>query len=255
MMIDDTVPRFVVEYDELVFITMSPKSISERKPRAYRSELRQQQAEATRSRVLAAAAELFAADGYARTTLAKIAAAAGVSAETVHGQGPKAALMIAAIEYAAFGLAGEENVFNLDVGRQLLAIDEYEQAVTFVVAAVTDVHERTAPLAPALFGGANADPELERYLNDLLASVNVQIRRILDAFGDRGWLRVDVPFDELVETTAVLCSVDSYLRITHHDGWSVDAYRSWCRRMLAEAVFHAPKSIRNGGYSSRIKDT
>ena len=200
MMIDDTVPRSVVEYDQLVFITMAPKSISERKPRAYRSELRQQQAEATRSRVLAAAAELFAADGYARTTLAKIAAAAGVSAETVHGQGPKAALMIAAIEYAAFGLAGEENVFNLDVGRQLLAIDEYEQAVAFVVAAVTDVHERTAPLAPALFGGANAYPELERYFNDLLASVNVQIRRILDAFGDRGWLRVDVPFDELVET-------------------------------------------------------
>src|SRR6478672_881560 len=128
MMIDDTVPRFVVEYDQLVFITMPPKSISERKPRAYRSELRQQQAEATRSRVLAAAAELFAADGYARTTLAKIAAAGGVSAETVQGQGPKAALMIAAIEYAAFGLAGEENVFNLDVGRRLLAIAETRKA-------------------------------------------------------------------------------------------------------------------------------
>ena len=74
-------------------------------------------------RILAAAAELFADAGYARTTLAKIAAAAGVSAETVQGQGPKAALLIAAIEYAAFGVAGEENVFNLDVGRRLLAID------------------------------------------------------------------------------------------------------------------------------------
>ena len=66
--------------------------------------------------------------------------------------------MIAAIEYAAFGLAGEENIFNLDVGRQLLAIDEYEQAVAFVVAAVSDVHERTAPLAPALFGGTMPIP-------------------------------------------------------------------------------------------------
>src|ERR1700754_1780061 len=138
-MIDDTVPPgFIAEYGALVFITVPPKSIRAKAARAYRSELRQQQAESTRLRVLDAAAELFADAGYARTTLAKIAAAAGVSAETVQGQGPKAALLIAAIEYAAFGVAGEENVFNLDVGRRLLAIAEYEEAVDFLVAAVTD---------------------------------------------------------------------------------------------------------------------
>jgi hypothetical protein len=60
----------------------------------------------------------------ARTTFAKIAAPAGVSAETVQGYGPKAALMIAAIEYSAFGVSGEENVLNLDAGRQLLAVED-----------------------------------------------------------------------------------------------------------------------------------
>jgi len=99
---------------------VSPKSISG--TRKYSSALRQQQAEATRSRILAASVRLFSTQGYARTTLAKIGAAAGVSAETVQGQGPKAALLIAAVEYAAFGVAGEENLFNLDVGRQLLAM-------------------------------------------------------------------------------------------------------------------------------------
>jgi AcrR family transcriptional regulator len=221
---------------------VAPKSISARAPRAYQSQLRQQQAEATRSRVLAAAAELFAADGFTRTTLAKIAAAAGVSAETVQGQGPKAALLIAAIEYAAFGVAGEENVFNLDVGRRLLAVDDSDEAVNFMVEAVRDIHERTSRLATALLGGANADPELERYQDDLLASINLQLRRILDAFHDRGWIRVDVPFDELVETAAVVCSVDTYLRFTHRDGWSVDAYCAWCRRMLTETVFVSPQS-------------
>src|ERR1700751_1184408 len=102
---------------------MAPKSISPRTPRSYRSELRQQQAEATRARIMGAAAKLFAADGYARTTLAKIALEAGVSAETVQGQGPKAALLIAAIEYAGWGVSGEENIFNLEVGRKLIAID------------------------------------------------------------------------------------------------------------------------------------
>lgn len=152
---------------------MSPQSISRKTSRAYRSELRQQQAEQTRSRILAAAAELFAADGYARTTLAKIAAAAGVSTETVQGHGPKAALLIAAIEYAAFGVTGEENVFNLDIGRKLLAIDDDKEAVDFLVAAQTGVYERTAQLALALNAGAGSDPELDRYLKDFIASINL----------------------------------------------------------------------------------
>ncbi|BBX01359.1 TetR/AcrR family transcriptional regulator [Mycolicibacterium moriokaense] len=220
---------------------MPPKSISKSEPRRYRSELRQQQAEATRSRILAAAAELFATDGYARTTLAKIAASAGVSAETVQGQGPKAALLIAAIEYAGFGVAGEENVLNLDVGRHLLANEDFDEALDLVVDTVTDVHVRTAPLAPALYGGANADPELERYLNDLLVSINSQSHRILEVFRNRGWVRADIPFDELVGTTTVVCSIETYLRLTRRNGWSVDDYRRWCRRMLAESVLVAPE--------------
>jgi AcrR family transcriptional regulator len=230
-----------VTYVAVVFITMSPASISTR-TRSYRSELRQQQAEHTRSRVVATAAELFAAGGYARTTLAKIAAAAGVSAETVQGQGPKAALLIAAIELVGVGVSGEENILNLDVGRKLIAIGDPQEALDFVVSVVTDVHERSAKLAPALFGGATSDPELDRYLNEFIAGINGQARRVLETFRDRGWLRDDVPFDELVETTAVLCSVETYLRITHRDEWSVDAYQAWCRRMLSETVFLAPQA-------------
>jgi AcrR family transcriptional regulator len=223
----------------VVFITVPPESISTQ-TRTYRSQLRQQQAEQTRSRVVAAAAELFAADGYARTTLAKIAVAAGVSAETVQGQGPKAALLIAAAEFVGVGVSDEENILNLDVGRQLIAIDDPREALDFVVSVVTDVHTRTAKLAPALFGGANSDPELDRYLDDFIAGINGQVRRVLDIFRDRGWLRDDVPFDELVETAAVVCSVETYLRITQRDRWSTDAYRTWCRRMLAETVFVTP---------------
>jgi AcrR family transcriptional regulator len=220
---------------------MPPQSISKRTSRAYRSELRQEQAEQTRSRVLAAASRLFAADGYARTTLAKIAAAAGVSPETVQGQGPKAALLIAAIEHAAFGAPGEVNVLNLEVGRKILAIDDRAEAIDFAVATQVGVHERTAHLAQSLFGGAGTDPELERYKTDMIAGVNSQIRRILNVYRDRGWLRPDVPFDEIVQTFAVIGSVEGYLRIVHGDGWSVPTYRAWLRRLLAETVFVPPR--------------
>src|ERR1700751_2894262 len=126
----------------VVFITVPPESISTQ-TRTYRSELRQQQAEQTRSRVVAAAAELFTADGYARTTLAKIAAAAGVSTETVQAHGPKAALLIAAVEYAGVGVSGEESIFNLDIGRKLLAGADREESLDLAVAFATEIHERS----------------------------------------------------------------------------------------------------------------
>lgn len=216
---------------------MAPQSISRTGARSYRSELRQRQAEQTRARVLAAAAELFTEHGYARTTLAKIAQAAGVSPETVQLHGPKAALMIAAVEYAGFGVAGEGDILNLDVGRGLVAIQDGGEALDYLLTAQVEVHQRTAPLAPALYGGAAIDPELGRYLEDLKASISRQFRRILSVANDRGWLRDDVPFDDLVETVAVIANVDTYLRITRDDGWSVERYRTWCRRMLTETVF------------------
>jgi AcrR family transcriptional regulator len=199
--------------------------------------LRQQQAEATRSRVLAAAAQLFATEGYARATLAKVAAAAGVSAETVQGIGPKAALLIAAIEYTTLGVAGEENVFDLDLGRELLDIQDPAKALDFIVDIQADIYERGAALGSALLGGATADTELKRYLDEFLDGVTLQIRRVLEKLADRGWLRTDVDFDELVETTAVLSGFETYLRITRRDGWTAQRYRAWCRRILAETVF------------------
>ncbi|WP_156618404.1 TetR/AcrR family transcriptional regulator [Mycobacterium sp. 852013-51886_SCH5428379] len=213
----------------------TPKSIAHA-PRSYRSDLRRQQAEATRTRIIEAAAELFAADGYARTTLASIAAAAGVSAETVQGHGPKAALMIAAVEHAAVGVAGEDNVLDLDIGRELIAARDRDEAVDLLVATQTRVHQNSARLAGALIGAAYADPELDRFRRDLTADVTLQVRRVLEIYRDRGWLRTDVPFDELVVGSAALGGIETYLRL-RDGGWDIDTYREWCRRMLRETVF------------------
>ena len=53
---------------------------------------RQQAATATRDAILGAAQDLFATQGYPRTTVAQIAAAAQVAANTVYARGPRRAL-------------------------------------------------------------------------------------------------------------------------------------------------------------------
>src|SRR4051794_16447790 len=67
--------------------------------RKYASAVRDEQAARTRSRILDAAAELFLARGYARTTMKDVADAAGVARDTVHAVfGGKPRLLTALID-------------------------------------------------------------------------------------------------------------------------------------------------------------
>ncbi|MET1071317.1 MAG: TetR/AcrR family transcriptional regulator [Umezawaea sp.] len=67
--------------------------------RGYRSEVRTRHAEDTRRSIVEAAVELFAEQGYARTSVAAVAAAAGVALNTVYTSvGGKSALIMAMSE-------------------------------------------------------------------------------------------------------------------------------------------------------------
>jgi hypothetical protein len=46
-----------------------------------------------------------------------------------------------------------------------------------------------------------------------------------------------VPFDEIVATSTVLSGIDTFLRVTRRDGWSIPRYRAWLRRVMAETAW------------------
>ena len=79
--------------------------------RSYHSELRAEQAQRTRERIMQAAAHEFGTSGYQATTMAAIARSAGVSTETVKAAGSKAELLIRSFE----------TVFALQEGADSLA--------------------------------------------------------------------------------------------------------------------------------------
>ena len=208
--------------------------------RPYRSELRQRQAAETRRRVVEAAAELFSRQGYQATTFAQLATEAGVSVETVQRHGPKSALLQAALELVSFGVEGETDLLATDLGKAMLQVSGTAELATLIGDAMLAINAPSAGLWVAVASAAQGDEELRGYYAANLALLRRQVEHVFHAFAERGWLRVDVPFDDLVEAFCVITSVETYVRFVRLDGKPDDAYTAFVARTVRETILSPP---------------
>jgi hypothetical protein len=85
-------------------------------------------------------------------------------------------------------------------------------------------------------GAARSDEELRGYCADLLGVLRRQVEHVFRVFAERGWLRTDVPFDDLVEAFCVITSVETYVQFVRLDGKPGDAYTEFVARTVRETV-------------------
>ncbi len=137
--------------------------------RPYRSALRTRQAEETRARIVAAAARLFAAQGYQATTISAIAKEAGVSAETVKTTAAKAELLIAAFEVTFSGSEAAETLADTEAGSGLTALPD-DVFLDAVITQIGAANERGHALWTVLLGAALSDPVVDAALQRILAN-------------------------------------------------------------------------------------
>ena len=204
--------------------------------RPYRSELRQEQAARARLRVVQAAVRLFGRDGYRATTFTQLAKEAGVSVKTVQEHGPKADLLQAAVELASFGVEGETDFFATDLGRAVLQIRDPGELAVMVGEAMLAINTPSAGLWMTFVAAAQGDAELTVYHARMLALIRGQVQHVLDYVNDQGWLRRDVPFDDLVEAFCVVTCIETFVRFVHHDGKSPDQYKAFVARTIGESI-------------------
>lgn len=209
------------------------------KSRRYHSPERRQRAEATRARVLAAAGELFAAQGYQATTTVAIARAAGVSEASVFvAFGSKAALLIAVIGAAVAGSAQDVPLRQQPVWRELAAETHRTQAVTNFVSFARSAHQRTWGLLAMIRAAAQGDPGLAEAVT----------RAGQARHSDCEWFATTVlglPASEPGTAAAVdvlwaQTSVEVYRMLVIDQGWSPERYETWltaalCRELGVDA--------------------
>jgi AcrR family transcriptional regulator len=216
-------------------MTMEQKSSPVNTRRRYDSSGRRERARQTRDLIASAARQLFLADGYAATTVAAIAAAAGVSVETIYkGFGGKPGLVRAIVEK---GLAGQGPV---PAEQRSDHIRDTEPDPRRILAAWGTFTSEIAPLvAPVLLlarDAAAGDPEVALTLEQISAAR--RDRMALNARGlfEAGHLRPEITPDEAADIMWTYSSPELYQLLVLRRGWSADRYGRFVGQALIAAL-------------------
>lgn len=210
--------------------------MSETPRRRYDSRLRLQRAAQTRRRIIDAAITTFAARGYAATTIRDLAAAAGVSVDTVHTNGPKSALLQAAVRVALFGVESDQPIESYEVGQQLMSAPDPASFVTIVVEAFRAVPP-AAPLWAAVEAAADTDPEIAARRDELLAGAVQTLFTLVRLCTERGWLGGSLTEKERVAALYTVGTMGTVQLVMRDLGMQQETYESWMRRTVEWALF------------------
>ncbi|KSU56304.1 TetR/AcrR family transcriptional regulator [Microbacterium enclense] len=200
-------------------------------PRSYHSPRRQADAAATRANIVDAAARLFIRDGYVATSIKAIAAEAGVSVPTVHLNGPKHSLLIAAFERT---FAGDEGRHSLAERPELVAImgeSDTDTAIARYVEFLIDANHRSAAIVRAMLAAADSDEEVRAAYEDLEQRRHRDMTIAASWFLQRDRIRVD-QVALAADVLGLITGPDPWTHFTVARGWPVDAYRSWLTAQL-----------------------
>jgi AcrR family transcriptional regulator len=207
--------------------------------RRYDSTRRQAQAAQTRRDILDAAHRLFLERGYAGTTLAAIATAAGVVVETIYrAYGSKAELCRAVVRAAVAGGTDRAQV-PVEQRPAIAAViaepDPHRQLLLYA-ATQPGIHARAGPLLRVLIGAAATDPQLAELWAQIEQERLQGMGRFARLLADRGVLRPGLPVTEARDLLWTLNSLAVHDLLVLQRGWSPDRYRDWLAAALAREL-------------------
>jgi AcrR family transcriptional regulator len=206
-------------------------------PLAPGTTLRQAQTALTEQRIVAAATELFLADGYVATTLEAVARRARVAARTVYVRfGTKAALLKRVVDVAIVGDTEPVDVLGRDWMQQALTAPTLAERLAAEAAAGRQIMERTG----ALFGVAQQAAAVEPLIAEFWQEGRSQLRYGQEVFWTRlaqdGLLPAGADLAWLIDTASVISAAETYLLVTRMHGWDLDAYQEWLGLTLTRLV-------------------
>jgi AcrR family transcriptional regulator len=206
--------------------------------RNYASPVREQGARQTRLLIARAARDLFLEHGYAATSMAAIARAAGVSGQTVYNAfGSKAALLKHVYDIT---LVGDDEPVPFAQRPDVQAVYARQDPREFLAGYAglgLVLLSRLGPLIGVIMAGAAAgDTDLVAQLETMGRERLVGATMAAQRAASLGALRPGVDLDQARDAIWTLNSVEVWRLLTVERGWSDERYADWVGRAMADAV-------------------
>jgi AcrR family transcriptional regulator len=202
---------------------------------------RADKAERTRRSILRAASELFAAQGFAATTISAIAAQADVAAETVYSRfGNKLTLLSEILETAIVGTVPRVDVLELPEIAAIRALTDQRTQLTRLAHLSRGILERTALGHRILRNSGTADPALAEFVAADRHRRHRHQTAYIAMLLDNGPLREGLSAADAATTYGALANPDTYAELTTHRAWSPDHYENWLGNSLIQLLLPAP---------------
>jgi AcrR family transcriptional regulator len=203
----------------------------------------------TEERIVRAATELFAADGYAATTLAAVAEAAGVGARTVYVRfGTKAALLKRVVDVAIVGDTAPVDVAGRDWFAVATSAPTAGERIAAIAAASRDMMARAGDVLAVAQQAEHGEEIIAAAAQAGREATLANFRTLWSTMDKDGLLPAGADVEWLVRTTATLAAADTFLLYTRMHGHSPAKYGTWLEtslhRLLAASVTSTDGSMR-----------
>ncbi len=207
--------------------------------RPYDGRLRQEQARATQQRIVDAARDLFVDRGYGATTVADVAARAGVSVPTVY----KSFATKGALAERAYP-AGDDTAMAAASSDD----DDPRRVLQRFASTWRDELERSGAIAAAVGAGATAgDSELRalaaRRDRERLRTTGTVARHLAAA----GALRRDLSVEKARDILWFLGAPETHLLLVERRGWSYAQLERWLTEAMTAALLERDSETTTSG--------
>jgi AcrR family transcriptional regulator len=203
----------------------------------YSSPLRAQGARQTTGRILAAARELFVAQGYAGTTIDDIAHRAGVSRPTVFASvGSKRELLKRLRDLALAGDDEDVPVIQRSWYQEALAEPDPERSIRLHARNMTRIYARYADLDEVIHQAAGSDQELREFWATAESQRRAGAQTFVDALLAKGPLRPGLDRDAAVDVVWAVAASDPYRRLAVQSGWGAERFERWLGDALRDQL-------------------